>query len=106
MSETERQLSLPLGEEPVAEKVPARGEAAPARKKEGFKRVTRDADVARSYSDNVAFGYAVARGLAEVLSRMEPGELAALKARVARSAEQGARPPRGRQGLTGRPQEG
>ena len=47
--------------------------------------MTRDPDVARSYSDNVALDYAVARGLAQALTSLPPEELAALKARVART---------------------
>jgi len=107
MDGTEKQLPLPLEAEPVAGEAPARSTPATARRaKPGFLRVTRDAEVARSYSDNVALGYAVARGLAEVLARMEPGELAALKARVAQAAGQVRKAPKGRAGLTGRPQEG
>ncbi len=80
-----KQLSLPLVDGPPAEEEPGRNEPA-RRGKSGFKRVTRDADVARSYSDNVALGYAVARGLAQVLAAMAPSELAALRARVAQAA--------------------
>lgn len=80
-----RQLSLPLEEESRAAEPQAGGEPA-RRGKAGFKRVTRDADVARSYSDNVALGYAVARGLADVLAGMAPSDLAALRARVAQAA--------------------
>jgi len=103
MDDSEKQLSLPLGADPIEEEQPASIEPVTARRsKRGFKRVTRDADVARSYSDNVALGYAVARGLAEVLTRMDPGELAALKARVAQSAAQTGRAPRARADLSGR----
>ncbi len=81
-----RQLSLPLQEEPVREEPPVKTKAV-RRPKQGFMRDTRDSDVAQSYSDNVALGYAVARGLAEVLASMSPADLAALRARVAQSAE-------------------
>jgi hypothetical protein len=49
--------------------------------------VTRDPDVARSYSDNVALDYAVARGLAQALSSLPPEELAALRAKVAQASQ-------------------
>ncbi|HEX9014713.1 MAG TPA: hypothetical protein VF960_01785 [Chloroflexota bacterium] len=85
-----KQLALPLEEKAEVEAAaeePQEGAEQPHRGKKGFTRVTRDADVARSYSDNVALGYAVARGLAQVLSSMPPEELAALKARVAQGAK-------------------
>ena len=91
MDDVLKQLSLPLEEEKPEEK-PA--ESKPAhRPKQGFMRVLRDSEVARSYSDNVALGYAVARGLAQVLGSMAPADLAALRARVAESAERAARKP-------------
>lgn len=85
-----KQLSLPLEEEEVAEEKPA--ESKPARQaKKGFVRVHRDSEVAKSYSDNVALGYAVAKGLAQVLKSMSPADLAALKARVAEAADRTAK---------------
>ncbi len=48
----------------------------------GFVRVTRDPDVARSYSDNIALGYAVAQGLARALATLSPQDLADLRAKV------------------------
>ena len=101
-----KQLSLPLEEEQAAEEKPE--ESKPARRtKQGFMRVLRDSEVARSYSDNVALGYAVARGLAQVLSTMPPADLAALRARVAQAAERTGKKgkPKG-SSLTGWLQEG
>ncbi len=73
--------------------------AAPAKEKrrrsrsKGFVPVTRDPDVARSYSDNVALDYAIARGLAQALTSLPPEELAALKAKVARARQNSKAPP-------------
>src|SRR5512133_216304 len=104
-----KQLSLPLEDEQAEQT----GEEAPAqskpvrRPKQGFMRVLRDSEVARSYSDNVALGYAVAKGLAQVLAAMAPADLAALRARVAQSAERrGKKPPADRSSLGGSLQEG
>ncbi len=66
--------------------VPAREKRQ--RRSKGFVPVTRDPDVARSYSDNVALDYAIARGLAQALTSLPPEELAALRAKVARAARQ------------------
>jgi len=80
------QLPLPLDLEP--ETLPT---ILPKRKRrggsQGFVPVTRDPDVARSYSDNVALDYAVARGLAQALSSLPPEELAALRAKVAQASQ-------------------
>ena len=54
----------------------------------GFVRVTRDPDVARSYSDNIALGYAVAQGLARALATISPQDLADLRAKVAQEKSQ------------------
>ncbi|HEX9015809.1 MAG TPA: hypothetical protein VF960_07415 [Chloroflexota bacterium] len=62
----------------------------PVKFRRGYVRTTRDPDVARSYSDNVALGYAVAQGLAKALSTLSPGELAALRARVVEEKEEAA----------------
>ncbi len=93
------QLFLPLvmDPEPEAEPLPAGG-TPPTRTKaqrprtKGFVPVTRDPDVARSYSDNVALDYAIARGLAQALTSLPPEELAALKAKVARARQTGRVP--------------
>lgn len=80
------QLPLPLSLEP--EKVQPRAKSSKRRKGSGgFVPVTRDPDVAQSYSDNVALDYAVARGLAQALQSLPPEELAALRARVAKAAK-------------------
>ena len=97
----ENQLPLPLDEEVGARPEPPAALKAgkPQRKTgSGFVRVTRDPDVARSYSDNVALDYAIARGLAEALTTLPPEDLAALRAKVAQAArhygKSAARPPR------------
>ncbi|MHB0869462.1 MAG: hypothetical protein ACYC66_05095 [Chloroflexota bacterium] len=83
------QLPLPLEMDtaPAPDPPPAREKRRP-RKSKGFVPVTRDPDVARSYSDNVAFDYAIARGLAQALGNLPPEELAALRAKVAQAARQ------------------
>ena len=85
------QLPLPLYEtlEPEPEPL-VRAKEKPQRRsgKKGFVPVTRDPDVARSYSDNVALDYAIARGLAQALTSLPPEELAALRAKVARTLRQ------------------
>ena len=63
--------SAPTAENPVRSASPR-----------GFVRVTRDPDVARSYSDNIALGYAVAQGLARALATLSPRDLADLRAKV------------------------
>lgn len=83
------QLPLPLDMDSEREPqppVPAREKRQ--RRSKGFVPVTRDPDVARSYSDNVALDYAIARGLAQALTSLPPEELAALRAKVARAARQ------------------
>lgn len=85
------QLPLPLDEEVGAKpEAPAALKTSKPKRKtgSGFVRVTRDPDVARSYSDNVAFDYAIARGLAEALSSLPPEDLAALRAKVAQATRQ------------------
>ncbi len=96
----EQQLPLPLDLEPEpqraeavqpAEKVPpAEKPKRRGRRSPGFLPVTRDPDVARSYSDNVALDHAIAEGLARALSSLPPEELAALRAKVARAAREGS----------------
>lgn len=88
------QLPLPLDPEPEAgpPAAPAKEKRRRSRSK-GFVPVTRDPDVARSYSDNVALDYAIARGLAQALTSLPPEELAALKAKVARARQNGKAPP-------------
>jgi len=84
----EAQLALPLEIDapPPPDAPPLAERRKPRRSRsKGFVPVTRDPDVARSYSDNVALDYAVARGLAQALTSLPPEELAALKARVART---------------------
>jgi len=84
------QLELPLDLE--SEKKPKREPATKKRKgSKGFVPVTRDPEVAQSYSDNVALDYAVARGLAQALQALPPEELAALRAKVLKAAQQKAR---------------
>lgn len=87
------QLPLPLemDAEVAPDSLPAREKPRP-RKSKGFVPVTRDPDVARSYSDNVAFDYAIARGLAQALGSLPPEELAALRAKVAKAARQNSKP--------------
>ncbi len=85
------QLPLPLDLEPetlptIPQKTRRKGSS------QGFVPVTRDPDVARSYSDNVALDYAVAKGLAQALSSLPPEELAALRAKVARASQARSRP--------------
>lgn len=89
------QLPLPLDEEVGA--TPEAPKALKTRKPQrkagsGFVRVTRDPDVARSYSDNVALDYAIAQGLAEALTSLPPEDLAALRAKVAKAARQHGKP--------------
>lgn len=80
------QLPLPLNFE--AEKTQPQAKGNKRRKgSKGFVPVTRDPDVAQSYSDNVALDYAVARGLAQALQSLPPEELAALRTRVAKAAK-------------------
>ena len=109
MEESMKQLSLPLEEEQAKqteEETPAQNKPV-RRPKQGFMRVLRDSEVARSYSDNMALGYAVAKGLAQVLASMAPADLAALRSRVAQSAERtGKKPPAERSSLGGSLQEG
>jgi len=84
------QLALPLDLDP--EKKPKREPAAKRRKgSKGFVPVTRDPEVAQSYSDNVALDYAVAKGLAQALQALPPEELAALRAKVLKAAQQKSR---------------
>ena len=109
MEESMKQLPLPLEEnkaEQTEEEAPAQSKPV-RRPKQGFMRVLRDSEVARSYSDNVALGYAVAKGLAQVLASMAPAVLAAHRAWVAQSAERtGKKPPAERSSLGGSLQEG
>ncbi len=91
------QLPLPFEMEQEAEPVAASGDPASRAKPQrsrakGFVPVTRDPDVARSYSDNVALDYAIARGLAQALTSLPPEELAALKAKVAKARQNGRFP--------------
>ncbi len=86
------QLPLPLYENPDPGPDPrASKDEKPRRSrgKKGFVPVTRDPDVARSYSDNAALDYAMARGLAHALTSLPPEEMALLKAKVARSPRKG-----------------
>ena len=80
------QLPLPLQAEPEEEQ-PAATKKQRRKRRGGFVPVTRDPDVAQSYSDNVTLDYAVARGLAQALQSLPPEELAALKAKVAKAAQ-------------------
>jgi hypothetical protein len=85
------QLPLPLDLEPetlptIPPKTRRKGGS------QGFVPVTRDPDVAKSYSDNVALDYAVAKGLAQALSSLPPEELAALRAKVAQASQLRSRP--------------
>ncbi len=81
------QLPLPLGMDPEPPEAAPAIEGKPHRRRsKGFVPVTRDPDVARSYSDNIALDYAVARGLAQALGSLPPEELAALRAKVAKAA--------------------
>jgi len=84
------QLPLPL--EPEEPCPPAAQRKRGRKGSRGFVPVTRDPDVARSYSDNVALDYAVARGLAQALQALPPEELAALRAKVARATRQDGKP--------------
>jgi len=88
------QLPLPLDLEmeprPDEPRPLARGRRS---RSKGFVPVTRDPDVARSYSDNAALDQAIARGLAQALSGLPPEELAALKAKLARAPRAGRRQP-------------
>lgn len=86
------QLSLPLQFEPE-ENPPPVTKRRRRKGAGGFVPVTRDPDVAQSYSDNVALDYAVARGLAQALQSLPPEELAALRARVAKAAKQSSKQP-------------
>lgn len=83
---TASQLPLPLSLEQDTPHPPSTNGKGRKRSK-GFVPVTRDPDVARSYSDNVAYDYAVARGLAQALQSLPPEELAALRAKVAKAAQ-------------------
>ncbi len=87
----EGQLSLPgFGLEPPAP-LAARAPTS-VKSPRGFVRLMRDPDVAKSYSDNVALGYAIAQGLARALGRLSPRELADLRARVSSERPQVTRP--------------
>jgi len=92
--ETE-QLRLPLEEaQPLPPPTGSEAVSAPSppkkrrRRSQGFVPVTRDPEVARSYSDSAAMDSAIAQGLAQVLTRLPPEELAALRARVAKAGRQ------------------
>lgn len=86
------QLPLPLDVDPEPAAEPAHvAEKRRSRRSKGFVPVTRDPDVARSYSDNVALDYAIARGLAQALGSLPPEELAALRAKVAKANLQNSR---------------
>ncbi len=84
------QLSLPLEMDPEQPPAPVPPEKR-RRGRRGFVPVTRDPEVARSYSDNVALDYAIAQGLAKALSSLPPEELAALRAKVAQASRQKGR---------------
>lgn len=98
-AESEVQLPLPFESDADAGRGAVPGEKPPAKKKRrrpggrGFPRVTRDPEVAKSYSDNVALDYAIARGLAQVLADLPPEELAALRSKIARSSRQNSTAP-------------
>ncbi len=85
------QLPLPLAQEPESSTAPPAGKKRRRRKAPGFVPVTRDPDVARSYSDSAALDSAIAQGLAQVLTRLPPEELAALRAKVAQAARKNGR---------------
>ena len=85
------QLSLPLGMEQEARPAAPAKQRSRRRGHSGFVPVTRDPDVARSYSDNVALDYAIARGLSQVLTTLPPEELAALRAKVAQAARENSK---------------
>ena len=91
----EDQLVLPMetAHEPHGD-TPAQHTRERRKGTRGFVPVMHDPDVARSYSDNIAMDHATARGLAQVLATMTPEELAALRAKVARAAEEGRNGPR------------
>lgn len=80
------QLPLPLDVKSDPTPAPLSAKKRPRRKTRGFVPVTRDPDVAQSYSDNAALDNAIAQGLAQLLVGLPPEELAALRARVARAA--------------------
>ncbi len=85
----ESQLALPLVAESEAQPAPLPPAPRGKRRRKGsrgFVPVTHDPDVARSYSDNVALDYAIARGLAQALGSLPPEELASLRAKVAKAA--------------------
>lgn len=90
----ESQLPLPLDTEKEEESPPAPPVKPKRRRKgsRGFVRVTRDPDVAQSYSDNIALDYAIAQGLAHAIAALPPEELAALRDKVARAARQRGQP--------------
>ena len=99
-AESEVQLPLPFESDADARAGAGPAEKPPAKKKkrrrpggQGFPRVTRDPGVAKSYSDNVALDYAIARGLAQVLADLPPEELAALRSKIARSSRQNSTTP-------------
>lgn len=89
------QLPLPLGEDSEPQPEPAK-EKRRRQGSRGFVPVTRDPEVARSYSDNVALDYAIARGLAQALGSLPPEELAALRAKVAKAARRNGKAPSSR----------
>ncbi|MGI5837092.1 MAG: hypothetical protein ACOX87_11500 [Chloroflexota bacterium] len=87
------QLPLPLQFEPEANSPPVVKKRRRKKGAGGFVPVTRDPDVAQSYSDNVALDYDVAKGLAQALQSLPPEELAALRAKVAKAAQRTSKQP-------------
>ena len=82
----EEQLPLPLDEQ--LERPISAPQRQTSRRKggKGFVPVTRDPDVARSYSENAALDNAIAQGLSQALATLPPEELAALRQKVAKAA--------------------